>query len=221
PNKQFYHCFGCGAHGTALGFLMEYEHMDFVEAIESLAAHVGVDVPHEQSTAEPESRRVGDDLYQLMEQVSRYYREQLKQNAIEYLKERGLSGEIAGEYGLGYAPAGWDNLIKTLGADQQAALLKSGMLSEGDNGRVYDRFRERVMFPIKDRRGRIIGFGGRILTGDGAKYLNSPETPVFHKGRELYGLYEARQSVRKLERLYVGETVCRGRLHGCHRIGAT
>jgi DNA primase len=207
PGKQFYHCFGCGAHGTALGFLMEYEHMDFVEAVETLAAHAGVEVPHEQATTEQAAQRDGEDLYQLMEQVSQYYRGLLKQNqrAINYLKDRGLSGEIAKEFGLGFAPAGWDNLIKNLGDARQAALLKAGMLSEGDNGRVYDRFRERIMFPIRDRRGRVIAFGGRILAGDGAKYLNSPETPIFHKGRELYGLHEARQAVRKLERLYVVE----------------
>lgn len=207
PAKQFYHCFGCGAHGTALSFLMEYEHMDFVEAIESLAAQQGMEVPREQGQ-EPQHDRSAPSLYELLEQVMTYYRQQLKQHpaAIDYLKRRGLSGEIAAEYGMGYAPPGWDNLTKTLGSDKHDDLLKSGMLTEKENGRTYDRFRERIMFPIRDRRGRTIGFGGRIMGKDGgAKYLNSPETPIFHKGRELYGLYEARKATRKLESFYVVE----------------
>lgn len=207
PSKQFYHCFGCGAHGTAISFLMEYEHMDFVEAIESLAAHMGIEVPREQSQG-PGPDGGSDDLYRILAQCSDYYRLQLKQNqpAIDYLKSRGLSGEIVAEYQMGYAPAGWDKLTKTLGTDSHDVLLKSGMLIAKEDGKTYDRFRERVMFPIRDRRGRMIAFGGRTLGVDsGAKYLNSPETPIFHKGKELYGLYEARQAVRKLETFYVVE----------------
>jgi DNA primase len=208
PSKQFYHCFGCGAHGTALSFLMDYEHMDFIEAVEALAAQQGMEVPREQGSAQPENKRVSNDLYELLERVGEYYRQQLKlsDTAIAYLKNRGLSGEIAAEYGMGYAPPGWDNLEKLFGGSLHAQLLESGMLTENENGKTYDRFRDRIMFPIRDRRGRTIGFGGRVMGSEGgAKYLNSPETPVFHKGKELYGLYEARQAVRKLENFYVVE----------------
>jgi len=207
PNKQFYHCFGCGAHGTALSFLMEYEHMDFVEAVEALAAQQGMEVPREEGR-QPEKQRVSNDLYDILQRASDYYRQQLKQNqnAINYLKNRGLSGEIAAEYGMGYALAGWDNLTQLFGESHQQQLKETGMLTENESGKVYDRFRDRIMFPIRDRRGRTIGFGGRIMGSDGgAKYLNSPETPLFHKGKELYGLYEARQAVRKLESFYVVE----------------
>jgi DNA primase len=207
PNKQFYHCFGCGAHGTAITFLMEYEHMDFIEAIEALAAQQGIEVPREQG-AQPEKQRVSNDLYEILQQAADYYRQQLKQNsnAISYLKDRGLSGEIAAEYGLGYAPSGWDNLSKLFGESHNNQLKESGMLTENESGKIYDRFRDRIMFPIRDRRGRTIGFGGRIMGSDGgAKYLNSPETPLFHKGKELYGLYEARLAIRKLESFYVVE----------------
>ncbi|MCW8963546.1 MAG: DNA primase [Gammaproteobacteria bacterium] len=207
PTKQFYHCFGCGAHGTALSFLMEYDHMDFVEAVETLAAQQGMEVPHEQGV-QPEKLRADDNLFDILQQAGDYYRNQLKQNqaAINYLKDRGLSGEIAAEYGMGYAPSGWDNLTKLFGESKLNQLKESGMLTENESGKVYDRFRDRIMFPIRDRRGRTIGFGGRIMGSDsGAKYLNSPETPVFHKGKELYGLYEARQAVRKLESFYVVE----------------
>lgn len=207
PAKQFYYCFGCGAHGTAITFLMEYGHMDFVEAIESLASQWGMEVPRQPGQGSG-TGQANQDLYDLLEQVSTYYRRQLKHNhiAIDYLKNRGLSGEIAAEYDLGYAPSGWGNLTNTLGVDKHGGLLRSGMLTKGDRGRTYDRFRERIMFPIRDRRGRIIGFGGRTIgQGSDAKYLNSPETPIFHKGRELYGLYEALRAVRKLESFYVVE----------------
>jgi DNA primase len=207
PNKQFYHCFGCGAHGTAITFLMEYEHMDFIEAIETLAAQQGIEVPREQGT-QPEKQRVSNDLYETLQQAADFYRQQLKQNqnAINYLKDRGLSGEIAAEYSMGYAPPGWDNLIRLFGESHNDQLKESGMLTENESGKIYDRFRDRIMFPIRDRRGRTIGFGGRIMGSDGgAKYLNSPETPLFHKGKELYGLYEARQAIRKLESFYVVE----------------
>jgi len=221
-NKQFYHCFGCGAHGTAVSFLMDYEHMPFPEAVEELARMVGMEVPREASSPEQVQRRSENEgLYQILEKSDQFYQNQLRQHpqaqqAISYLKNRGLSGEIAKEFGIGFAPQGWDNLLKQLGNNDEAQqqLLKTGMLIEKDNGGFYDRFRERIMFPIRDRRGRTIAFGGRLIPQDddaqgranvaggrkpeatGAKYLNSPETPLFHKGRELYGLYEARQVLR-------------------------
>lgn len=209
PQKQFYHCFGCGAHGSAIGFLMEYERQDFREAVEELAQQAGMQLP-----TDGEAVHTGPDprpLYDLLDQVATLYRRQLRQHpqaprAVDYLKERGLTGEIAAGFGLGFAPPGWDFLLGTLGADAQVRerLLRSGLLIEQD-GRCYDRFRDRIMFPIRDRRGRVIGFGGRVLGEGQPKYLNSPETPVFHKGRELYGFYEARQANRTLERLLVVE----------------
>ncbi|HSC47717.1 MAG TPA: DNA primase [Gammaproteobacteria bacterium] len=207
PVKQFYHCFGCGAHGTALSFLMEYEHMEFPEAVRELASLTGMEVPVEQGEDRGPSHA---PLYEALDRSASFYREQLKQSpaAIEYLKGRGLSGEIAREFGLGFAPAGWDNLLKAVGTDEtvQKNLLAAGMLIEKEGAhRYHDRFRERVMFPIKDGRGRIIGFGGRVLGQDEPKYLNSPETPLFHKGQELYGLYEARQALRDIPRLLVVE----------------
>lgn len=209
PDKQFYHCFGCGAHGTALGFLMEYDHLSFVEAIEELAARVGLEVPREE-TATPNAAKPTADQYALLEQVGDYYRQQLRASpqAIEYLKKRGVSGETALKFGIGYAPDAWDGLIKHMAHSNaaQQELVRAGMLVErdGKNG-FYDRFRHRVMFPIRDSRGRTIGFGGRILDQGEPKYLNSPETELFHKGRELYGLYEARQTTRQLNQLMVVE----------------
>ncbi len=213
PTKQFYHCFGCGAHGTVLSFLMDYEHMEFVDAVDELARSVGLEVPRE---AGPDIERERTDntapLYDLLAEAARHFRQQLRQHpdakrAVDYLKQRGLSGEIAQSYGLGYAPPGWDNLLQALGKDPQtqAQMERAGLLIKKDGGGLYDRFRDRVMFPIHDRRGRVIGFGGRVLGDDTPKYLNSPETPVFHKGRELYGLFEARKRERKLERLLVVE----------------
>lgn len=209
PQKQFYHCFGCGVHGNALGFLIEYEHLEFVEAVEELARLAGVDVPREGGDA-PARDRVSPDLYAILDDAARYYRQQLKRtpDAVDYLKRRGLTGEIAAEFAIGWAPGGWDGLLKALGTDdaRRELLERSGMVTRRDGDRVYDRFRERVMFPIRDARGRTIGFGGRIVQGDDqAKYLNSPETPVFHKGRELYGLYEAKQALRDLPRILVVE----------------
>ena len=209
PDKQFYHCFGCGAHGTAIGFLMEHDRLAFREAVEELAQRVGLVIP---SDGEP--IRTGPDqgpLYQVLEQAAELYRQQLRSHpeaarAVDYLKGRGLTGEIAARYGLGYAPSGWDFLLSRLGRDPagRQRLLQAGLITDQD-GKSYDRLRERIVFPIRDRRGRVIGFGGRVL-GDGKpKYLNSPETPVFHKGRELYGLYEAQKARRKLERLLVVE----------------
>jgi len=207
-DKQFYHCFGCSAHGSAIGFLMEYDNMSFVEAIEELAHQAGVEVPHEGGqNAGPDCR----PLYAALEQAAHYYTTQLRshpqaQRAVAYLKQRGLSGEIAKDFNIGYAPPGWDNLIKQQSADAQALkqLRESGMTLESEN-KCYDRFRDRIMFPIRDHRGRTVGFGGRIL-GDGKpKYLNSPETPIFHKGRELYGLHEAHKALQKITRLLVVE----------------
>ncbi len=205
PGKQFFHCFGCGAHGTALGFLMDYEHLDFVEAVQQLAAMVGLEVPQEAGQA-----RTGHaDLYAVLEQAARVYRETLKNSpaAIDYLKGRGVSGEIAAAFALGFAPAGWDTLLKDLGKDEAGRrhLSAAGLIVQRDDGGFYDRFRERIVFPIRDSRGRIIGFGGRVIGAEEPKYLNSPETPLFHKGRELYGLYEARQALRELPRLLVVE----------------
>lgn len=201
--KQFYYCFGCGASGTAISFVMEYDRLGFVEAIESLAGELGVDVPREGGNDKP--REDHGALYGVLEKCANYYQNQLRDNpdAVEYLKQRGLDGETAKAFGLGYAPGGWDTLASE--GMQQSPLDKAGMLAHGDSGRRYDRFRERVMFPIRDRRGRTIAFGGRIM-GDGEpKYLNSPETPLFHKGNSLYGLYELHQALRHPEQIIVVE----------------
>ncbi|MDE1886968.1 MAG: DNA primase [Gammaproteobacteria bacterium] len=206
PSKQFYHCFGCGAHGTALGFLMEYEHLEFPEAVRQLAEQVGMEVPVEP---DGENRTNLAPLYEALHHAQRFYVTQLKQasTAVDYLRRRGVSGEIAAEFGIGFAPAGWDQLLKALGqnAAAQQNLLDAGLAIRAEDGRVRDRFRERVMFPIRDARGRVVGFGGRVIGNDEPKYLNSPETPLFHKGRELYGLYEARQALRDIPRLLVVE----------------
>ncbi|MCH6572903.1 MAG: DNA primase, partial [Proteobacteria bacterium] len=204
--KQFYHCFGCNAHGTALGFLMEYDRLEFVEAVETLAASMGMEVPRESGSAAP---RQDQDLYPLLADAENFFCERLKENdrAIAYLKKRGLSGETAARFGIGYAADAWDELLKELGADNRARkrMVLAGLVIEKDHNKVYDRFRDRIMFPIRDSRGRCIGFGGRVLGEGEPKYLNSPETSLFHKGSELYGLYEARQQNRELERLIVVE----------------
>jgi len=212
PTKQFYHCFGCGAHGTALGFLMEFEHMDFVEAVEALARQVGLTVPRQSDQGQGNQKAIMDPLYRILDQAAAYYCQQLREHpaakqAVDYLKARGLSGEIAKTYSIGYAPPGWNNLEQALGgdSDQTKLLEQAGLLLPKDDGGFYDRFRDRIQFPIRDRRGRVIGFGGRVLGADTPKYLNSPETPLFHKGRELYGLYEARKSTARLQRLVVVE----------------
>ncbi len=216
--KQFYHCFGCGAHGNAIDFMMEYERLEFPEAIEELASFLGLEVPREQTQgrnfnsnqpqASTEQKR---NLYDLMGSISQFYRDQLKQPAskiaIEYLKERGLSGQIVQKFGIGYIADEWDLVRKNFGQSKhsQDMLVSGGMLIENDKGNRYDRFRGRVMFPIRDRRGRVIGFGGRVI-GDGTpKYLNSPETPIFHKGKELYGLYEVMQAYREPPQILVVE----------------
>jgi DNA primase len=204
PQKQFYHCFGCGAHGSAIGFMMNFEGLEFVDAVEDLAHHAGLEVPREASRA----ARPSAGLYEILEAAAAFYQEQLKNSpeAVAYLKQRGLSGEVAQTFGIGFAPSGWDKLITRLGTDEKrrARLKSTGMLSQGKSGE-FDRFRHRIMFPIHDRRGRVIGFGGRALDEDGPKYLNSPETDLFHKGRELYGLYLARKSQAKLDRILVVE----------------
>jgi DNA primase len=206
PAKGFYHCFGCGAHGTALGFLMEYDHMSFVEAVESLAASIGIEVPREES--QRPARRY-DELFELLATVDRYYQSSLKGNktAQEYLKSRGIDGATAKRFGIGHAPSGWSNVLDRFGKSTESIdrLLAVGLIIRRDNGSHYDRFRDRIMFPIRDPRGRCIGFGGRVLGDDEPKYLNSPETALFHKGRELYGLYELRQAIRNIDRLVVVE----------------
>jgi DNA primase len=205
PQKGFYHCFGCGAHGTALSFLMEYERLEFPVAVEELARSVGVDVPRTDS-----GERVSlEPLYAMLDKAAQIFRQALRDHPtpIEYLKQRGLDGETAREFGIGYAPLAWDTLLATCGTseDERQHLLGAGLTVPRDTGGFYDRFRDRIMFPIRDSRGRTIAFGGRILATGEPKYLNSPETPLFHKGRELYGLYEARRAERKLERLLVVE----------------
>ncbi len=206
PGKGFYHCFGCGAHGTAIGFLMEYDHMSFVEAIENLASSMGVEVPRSES--DKPARRY-DELFSLMDTVARHWQSCLKETpaAVDYLKDRGIDGSTAKRFSIGYAPDGWSNVLDKFGRSAEATerLLATGLIIRKDNGKHYDRFRDRIMFPIRDARGRTIGFGGRVM-GDGEpKYLNSPETVLFHKGRELYGLYEARQALRHIEQLVVVE----------------
>ncbi len=209
PQKQFYHCFGCGAHGSAIGFLMEYDNLGFVEAVEELAESIGIEVPREGGQEQGPDLR---PLYSLMEEASRFFQYQLRHHArapsaVDYLKSRGLTGQVAARFQIGYAPPGWDSLLSTLGQDLPAVrrLAECGLIIEQEDGKRYDRFRDRIVFPILDTRGRVIGFGGRVLGDDKPKYLNSPETPLFHKGRELYGLYEARKANSKLQRLLVVE----------------
>ncbi|GAB2902039.1 DNA primase [Uliginosibacterium flavum] len=198
PTKQFYHCFGCGAHGTAIGFLMEYSGMSFPEAIKDLAQQAGLKIPEDD--APQVDRAQLSTLLEAMTRATRFYRDQLKQApaAIEYLKKRGLTGEIASRFGIGYAPDDWQGLHQVFTNDyDNAPLLEAGLVIQNDAGRRYDRFRDRVMFPILDQRGNIIGFGGRVIGQGEPKYLNSPETPLFEKGRELYGLFQARQAIRE------------------------
>jgi len=203
--KQFYHCFGCGAHGTAIGFVMEHTGMGFVEAVEELANSIGVTVPQEASNVP--QHKVAPDLYDLMQSATRYYREQLKKTprAIDYLKRRGLSGEVAARFGIGYAPDDWQNLKAAVPNYQDASLVETGLVITGDEGKRYDRFRDRIMFPIVNVRGQVIGFGGRVLDKGEPKYLNSPETPLFEKGHELYGLYQAQKAIRAHQRVIVVE----------------
>ena len=214
PDKQFYYCFGCGAGGNALGFIMDHDNLDFPQAVEELAKAAGMEIPREESGRPHKPRQPTDSpLYPLLTAAADFYRQALKSHparkaAVDYLKGRGLTGEIARDFGLGFAPPGWDNLYKHLSSDtlQQKAMIDAGLLVENaETGKRYDRFRDRVMFPIRDSRGRIIAFGGRVLGDDKPKYLNSPETPVFHKGQELYGLFEARKFNRSLDEIIVVE----------------
>ena len=206
PAKQFYHCFGCGAHGSALKFLMQYEGLEFLDAVEDLARQAGMEIPRDaRARTDVESL---EPLYAMLARAAEFYRAQLQLNegARAYLERRGVSDEIAQRFGLGYSPSEWDALLRRLGngTTERALLAKAGMLS-GDDSRSYDRFRDRLMFPIHDRRGRVIAFGGRVMGEGTPKYLNSPETPLFHKGRELFGLHLARASQNALERLMVVE----------------
>ncbi|TVZ37693.1 DNA primase [Alteromonadaceae bacterium 2753L.S.0a.02] len=213
PDKQFYYCFGCGASGNAIGFLMEYERQSFVESVESLAKSAGLEVPREESDSSRQYVARQKNLYDILQKASTYYQGQLKEHkardkAVRYLQNRGLSGHIARDFGLGYAPPGWDNLLTKYGLNEQDIELLVGaglVIRREEDDKLYDRFRHRIMFPILDNRGRVIGFGGRVLDDSKPKYLNSPETDVFHKGEELYGLYQARQANRSLEQVLVVE----------------
>lgn len=215
PDKQFYHCFGCGEHGNALDFLMKFDGLEFPEAVEELAHMLGLEVPRETSSnpaADARKRAQEASDYEQMERAAKFFTHQLRhhQNSsqvIDYIKGRGISGETVKQFQIGYAPDGWDGLLKALGTDQRSRqqLIDLKLINRNDQGRHYDFFRDRLMFPIRDRRGRVVGFGGRILQGDGPKYLNSPETRIFHKGRELYGLYEARQAYRELPQVVIVE----------------
>jgi len=204
-NKQFFHCFGCGASGNAISFLMDFSHLDFVEAVEDLAAFAGIDVPKESLGYQAELKK--DDLnslYVVMEQVAAFYIEQLRASpkAVDYLKTRGIKGGIARDFMLGYAPDKWGALSERF---SQKLLIKAGLMVGKDDGQAYDRFRGRIMFPIRDKRARIIGFGGRVLDNSLPKYLNSPETSLFHKGKEVYGLYELLQKNSKPQRIMIVE----------------
>ncbi len=206
PDKGFYHCFGCGAHGTALGFLMEYDRLEFVEAVEELAQMLSLDVPRDTSS---EHREPIAPLFETLDEAAKLYAKALREHpiAVDYLRGRGLDGETAANFGIGYAPSGWDFLLQRIGGNdaQRQKLQSAGLIIARDNGGFYDRFRERIVFPIRDSRGRVIAFGGRVLNQEEPKYLNSPETALFHKGRELYGLYEARRANRALNRILVVE----------------
>jgi DNA primase len=205
--KQFYHCFGCGVGGNAISFLIEFSHLDFVEAIEDLAGFVGIDVPREKDLGFSTQKQDFSALYSILEQVAVFYVEQLRNNsqgkdAINYLKHRGLSGEIAKEFSLGYAPDSWDTLASQF---DNSLLLKTGMLTSKEGGKSFDRFRGRLVFPIRDKRKRIVGFGGRVLDDSLPKYLNSPETPIFSKGKELYGLFELLEKDSRPKRILLVE----------------
>ncbi|HPX89697.1 MAG TPA: DNA primase [Methylophilaceae bacterium] len=208
PTKQFYHCFGCGAHGTAVGFLMEYQGLSFVESIHELAQMVGMIVPQETRDPEKPSAKVVMGLQEVLQQAADYYKAELKKSprAIEYLKARGLSGKVAAKFQIGYAPAGWQNLQSVFPHYENEALNVAGLVVENEQGKRYDRFRDRIMFPIHDQKGQVIGFGGRVINPeDTPKYYNSPETPLFQKGHELYGLFLARRAIRDAGRALVVE----------------
>src|SRR5271170_37760 len=212
PDKQFYHCFGCGAHGTVVGFLMQYEKMEFIDAVADLAQRAGVEVPREaQGVRDPGSV----DLHEIMARMAGFFEQNLADNprALQYVSSRGIDAKTTAKFALGFAPDSWDALLKRFGSqeEERRQILQLGMIIERDTrggeraAGFYDRFRDRLMFPIRDSRGRVIGFGGRIIDQGEPKYLNSPETPLFHKGRELYGLYEARQARGDFKRLMIVE----------------
>ncbi|RDV28047.1 DNA primase [Alteromonas aestuariivivens] len=214
-DKQFYHCFGCGAHGNAISFVMEFDRLEFVDAIEELARLHGLEVPREQSSrpaiSEAKKQQQQDD-YELMDKVTRFFQHQLRNHpqsakAIEYLKSRGLSGDIVKQWEIGFAPGEWDSVLKAFGTDAARVrqLVDLKLVNQNEQGRQYDFFRDRIMFPIRDRRGRVVGFGGRVLDDGGPKYLNSPETRIFHKGSELFGFFQARQQNRQLEKVIIVE----------------
>jgi DNA primase len=214
PDKQFYYCFGCGAGGNALGFVMEHDRLSFPEAVDELARLVGMEVPKESLQPADSARdKQIKSQFSLLDKANQFYQQQLRasdqrQRAVNYLKQRGLTGQIAAQFQIGYAPPGWENLLDHLrsGDTAEQDLERAGLVIHNEERHsYYDRFRDRIMFPIRDMRGRTIGFGGRVLGDDKPKYLNSPETDTFHKGRELYGLYEARQSTRNLNRLLIVE----------------
>lgn len=202
--KQFYYCFGCGASGNAIGFLMNFLHVGFLEAVEQLASEAGLELPRDGGSQQPSLQ----PLYDLMEKASRFYEKQLQQPsaALEYVSQkRGLGDEVVKTFHIGFAPPGWENLLRAAGKEHRDDLVKAGMAIRKNEQDCYDRFRERVMFPIRDRRGRVVAFGGRVLGDDSPKYLNSPETPIFHKSQELYGLYEVLKAHRKPKQLLVVE----------------
>ena len=217
PTKQFYHCFGCGVHGSAVGFMMEYIGMDFVEAINDLASRVGMQVPvqeNKENYGVSGFRGSGEDkessfqnLFEVMSTVTRFYRDQLKcsERGINYLKKRGLTGETAARFGIGYSPAGWQNLAEIFPDYESPLLVKTGMVNENEEKKRYDRFRDRIMFPILNLKGKVVGFGGRVIEKNEPKYLNSPETPLFEKGQELYNLFAARKAIRDAEKVLVVE----------------
>jgi DNA primase len=209
PSRGTYHCFGCSVHGTAIGFLMAYDNLEFPEAVEALAEMMGLEVPRE-TTSVPERKEENEELYTLLREADQIYRAALRssETAIAYLKKRGIDGPTAGRFGIGYAPDAWDTVLRTLGTSDARIekLIQAGLVVTNDSGRRYDRFRDRIMFPIRNApRGQIIGFGGRVLGAGEPKYLNSPETPIFRKGHELYGLYEARQTPGRPKQIIVVE----------------
>ena len=207
PDKQFFHCFGCQESGTALGFVMLHDRLGFVEAVEALAGSIGLDVPREKNSS-PTERQPDSELLEALSKATDFYKTQLRSSepAKQYLQSRGVSGALARDFQLGYAPAGWQVLESNLNGVTKESLVDAGLVSQSEKGKPYDRFRDRIIFPIRNTRGQIIGFGGRLMASDGGpKYLNSPETQAFKKGEELYGLYEARKSQSRLEKILVVE----------------
>ncbi len=210
PTKQFYHCFGCGAHGTAISFLMNYDRLEFLDAVDELAKRAGMEIPRETNSRTPQQQDDSRDQYSALDAATRFFQKQLEASdkARAYLDGRNVDAETRARFAIGYAPDGYSALKDALGKDERRMKLleRVGLFSKNDRGHVYDKFRDRVMFPIFDRRGRVIAFGGRVMEkDDGPKYLNSPETALFHKGRELYGLWQVRQANQKIERLIVVE----------------